>query len=460
MPRTRLFAALLTVILTVPPGWARKPGEAIKPGWNLFSKDQDVQLGKEYAGQIQKQYEVVSNKELQDFLGRMGRRLASQPEAGDYPYTFTLVNDPSINAFALPGGPAFVHTGLIAAADNEAQVAGVLGHEIAHVALRHGTNQASKAQFMQIPAILAGAVTGSNLLAAMTQIGAQGFLLKFSRTAEDQADALGTRMMARAGYNPIEMARFFEKLEAESKSRAPQFLSDHPNPGNRVKAVEAEVAVLPRSNYTSGDPAEFERMKAMVKKLPPPAKRTAPAANQNQGSNGQPQQQAPASLNVPTPSERFRQYSAQGFAISYPDNWEVFGGQNSANLTIAPRSGIVSSGNSNAIAYGAIVGFFQSPGGRRSVTSDTQSLLEQLQSGNPGLKVAGRSKRLSIDGSTALLTPLVGASPLQGQREQNALLTVDRQNGIVYVVFIAPERDYAAYQRTFEEMTRSLRFSN
>src|SRR5437879_3309064 len=146
--------------------------QQFKPGFNLFSKEQDVQLGKEAAAQVEKQMEVVRNPELQAYIERIGKRLAAQPQAGGFPYTFKVVKDPSINAFALPGGPTFVNTGLIAAADNEDQLAGVMAHEISHVALRHGTNQASKANLLQIPAALAGALIGNgSLMGQLAQLG-------------------------------------------------------------------------------------------------------------------------------------------------------------------------------------------------------------------------------------------------------------------------------------------------
>src|SRR3954469_6732414 len=224
--RIVLMAAVLVL-----PALARRPGEPIKPGFNLFSKQQDIQLGQQAAVELRKRARPVANPELQDYIRRVGERLASTPTVRDsgFHFSFTLVNDKSVNAFALPGGPTFVLTGLILAVDNEAQLAGVLGHEISHVILRHGTNQASKANLIQIPAILAAAVTGSNLLTNLTQLGATGLLLRFSRTDESEADGMGTRIMNEAGYNPIEMAHFFEKLEGQPGSRAPQFLSDHPN---------------------------------------------------------------------------------------------------------------------------------------------------------------------------------------------------------------------------------------
>src|SRR5688500_15290985 len=225
---------------------SRHPEQAILPGFNVYSQDQEIALGQEAAAEIRKQVEVVNDQRLQRYISDLGQTLARQPQAGGYPYSFTLINDPSINAFALPGGPIFVHTGLLKAADNEGQAVGVLAHEIAHVALRHATNQASKATLIQLPAVLAGAAIGQNsTLGQLAQLGlglgVNGFMLKYSRDAENQADAFGARLMADAGYNPIEMAQFFEKLEAEGGSGAPQFLSSHPNPGNRVKSVQAEI---------------------------------------------------------------------------------------------------------------------------------------------------------------------------------------------------------------------------
>jgi len=268
--------ALVLVILALAGCAARNPGEPIQPGFNLFSRQQDVQLGQEAAAQVSREVEIVDNRTLQDYVSTLGRVLASQPESGDWPYRFTLINDKSINAFALPGGPVYLHSGLFNPADNEAQLVGVVAHEISHVALRHGTNQASKAQIAQLPAVLAGAALGQgSLIAQLGQIGIGiGFnsvLLKYSRDAENQADALGTRIMARAGYNPLEMAHFFEKLEAQGGSGAPQFLSSHPNPGNRLQAVEAEIRTLPQRSYNANT-GRFSQMKSLAAGLPPPRK--------------------------------------------------------------------------------------------------------------------------------------------------------------------------------------------
>jgi predicted Zn-dependent protease len=190
-----------------------------------------------------------------------------------------VVADPSINAFALPGGPMFINTGLLRAVDNEAQLAGVMGHEMSHVILRHGTNQASKKQLIELPAVLGSQVAGGSLVGQLAQLGiglgANSVLLKFSRTAESQADLMGSHLMAEAGYNPIEMARFFNKLNAEGGSHGSQFFSDHPNPDNREKAIENEVQRLPPQPY-GYETGEFQKMKFIVSHIHEPKPQIQP----------------------------------------------------------------------------------------------------------------------------------------------------------------------------------------
>jgi predicted Zn-dependent protease len=256
-----------------------------KPGFNLFSKEQDVQLGREYAAEVEKQFRVVSDAGLTAYVNDIGKRLVRSPHAGEFPYFFKVVADDSINAFALPGGPMYIHTGLIKAAENEAQLAGVMGHEISHVALRHGTNQASKQNLLQLPAMLAAGKMGGGLAGQLAQVGlglgANSLFLKFSRSAESQADYNGALILHDAGYNPIEMARFFEKLEAEGGSRGAlaQFFSSHPNPGNRRQALETLIRQLPGRAYTAADGAAFRRAQESAARAPAPAPRAKAATH-------------------------------------------------------------------------------------------------------------------------------------------------------------------------------------
>src|SRR5947208_9672668 len=269
--RITLACTLLVVL-----AWAQAPSK-FRPGFNLFSKEQDVQVGQESATQVRKQMTMLKDPFLNQYVSSIGKRLANAQEAKDsgFPFTFEVVADPSINAFALPGGPMFINSGLLKAVDNEAELAGVMGHEMSHVILRHGTNQASKAQAIQLPLMLGSRVAGGSMLGRLGQLGiglgANSVLLKFSRTAESQADLTGSHLMAESGYNPMAMARFFEKLSSQGGSRGLQFFSDHPNPGNRERAIEEEADKLPRRNY-GYETGEFGRMKQVVSGVhePPP----------------------------------------------------------------------------------------------------------------------------------------------------------------------------------------------
>ena len=147
-----------------------------KPGWNLFSKQQDIQLGQEAAQQMEQQLALVNNRDLTDYVNRIGQRLVREGQLEEYPYFFKVVQEDSINAFAFPGGPMYVHTGLMRAAENEAQLAGVLAHELSHVVLRHGTSQVSKAQGFQILAMIGGAALGGSgsMAGTLAQLGKIG----------------------------------------------------------------------------------------------------------------------------------------------------------------------------------------------------------------------------------------------------------------------------------------------
>ena len=428
----------------------RQPGDPLTPGYNVFSKEQDIEIGRQAAGEIRGQVDVVDDERLQSYVSSIGERLAMQPEAEDYPYEFTLINEPSINAFALPGGPIFVHSGLLAAADNEAQLAGVLGHEIAHVALRHGTSQASKAQMIQLPAVLAGAVLGSGSVAAQAGqigvgLGLNALVMKYSRSAEKQADALGARIMAGAGYDPLAAARFFEKLAAEGGARPPIFLSSHPDPGNRVRLVEAEVATFQPADYGYST-GSFADAKARVQSLPAPRKPQ------------QSQEVAEANSAPPSaPGAAFRRLDAGSFSVDVPRGWEAYGDRGSPAVTIAPPRGIVRSPDGAAsIGYGAVFSRF-TPRYRTDLLNATWELIQELQETNTALRVTGEPRYLNIGGSPGLIVGLSGSSPYGGA-ERDFLLSVARPDGLFYMVFVGPETGFAQLQPTFERMAESIQF--
>lgn len=439
----RLPAVLLAACLLL------QAAHPIKPGFNLFSAEQDVQLGREAAQQVERQVAVVRNApELESYISRLGQTLARASTAPNYPYTFKLVAEKGINAFALPGGPVYVHTATIAAADNEAQLAGVVAHEIAHVALRHSTNQASKAYAWQIPLAIAGGVMGGSLVGQLAQLGisfgVNSVFLKYSRDAERDADLLGAQMMAKVGYDPVEMARFFEKLESQGGGRGVQFLSDHPNPGNRVKYVQDEIRTLPQRQYTRGS-GDFSRYREMAARVP-----------LRDGQRGYVDQPSGNHRHPEFPSSEFREFRGSGFRLAYPANWQTYGSEGGA--TLAPRDGLVQDrGGSVHIALGAIAGYFAPDSD--NITTATNQLVQDLRAKNPDLRLLrGQRQRVTVDGSPGETLLLVGTSPFGSQREIDALLTAMRPEGLFYLVLIAPESDYNSLRPVFSQIENSVRF--
>ncbi len=453
MSRKRLTGKALApfVVLVLLLGCAaRQPGDPITPGYNVYSPEQDVQLGREAAAEVRKQVDVVDNPRLQNYVKSLGQKLASTSPAGDYPYEFTVINDDSINAFALPGGPIFVHSGLIEAADNEGQVAGVLAHEISHVVLRHGTSQASKASIIQLPAVLAGAAIGDQgVLAQLGQLGlglgVNSLIMKYSRSAENEADALGTHILAEAGYNPVEMATFFQKLEAEGGARPPTFLSSHPSPGDRVEKVRAEMATLPQRQYNAANNNEFNQAKRIVAQLPEPKR---------------PEQPQVANANQPAPSgavsASFEPLRTNRYAVAYPSGWRTYGDQRSAAVTIAPQRGLVRTNSGGvAIGYGVVLSYYQPQS--RNLVGATRELVGQLQSLDRNLRVSGQQRQVRVSGSNGIVTTLQGASPYGGT-ETDVILTVARPEGLFYMIFVAPSRDFNQLEGAFQKMVDSIQF--
>src|SRR5262245_25168593 len=331
------FSMILGLVLAIAlTAYAADSRTKLKPGWNLFSPQQDVELGRDVSRQAERELSILNDRRATAYISSLGRQLAAHAPGEKYPYQFKIVNDSAINAFALPGGYVYVNRGIIDAADDEAQVAGVIAHEIGHVALRHGTNQASKAYIAQAPlAILGGALGSNSIGGVLAQLGisfaASSLLLKYSRDAETQADLMGTQILYDSGYDPNAMVQFFEKIQAESKGRAVQFLSDHPNPENRISNVQREIQRLGGVRASGRqDSSDFRSVKADIASLPAPRNRAGNTNTRTTNSrNGRPE----------APSGRVVAYNGQDIQFRYPDNWRQYG-QGSV-MTIAPNGGII-----------------------------------------------------------------------------------------------------------------------
>src|SRR5262245_32020797 len=291
-----IFVLLLAVVLTA---YAADARTKLKPGFNLFSPQQDIEVGRESSREADRQLQLVNDRQATAYIDNLGRQLASHAPAGlKYPYQFKIVNDTAINAFALPGGFVYVNRGAIEAADTEAQIAGVMAHEIGHVILRHGTHQVSQAYLAQVPlAILGGALGSNSIGSVLTQLGVgfglNAYFLKNSRSAETQADLMGTQILHDSGYDPRAMVEFFEKIQKESKGRAVEFFSDHPNPENRISNVQHEIERLAgAAPNAQRDSQEFHNVRALLTSMPAPRNSARPATGRSRptenGNGGAP----------------------------------------------------------------------------------------------------------------------------------------------------------------------------
>ena len=429
-----------------------------KPGFNIFSPAQDVEMGKEAAAQADKEFPIVKNKTSTAYLNELGKKLVRYaPGETDYPWEFKFVNAEPINAFALPGGFIYVNRGTVEAARNESELAGVIAHEIGHVVMRHSTNRASKAVIAQAPLRIFGGLLGGGAIGQLAQMGVGfGFnsvMLKYSRDAETQSDQIATYILFDAGYDPKSMATFFQILEQKYPKRTTQFFSSHPNPGNRVRNVEQEIPRLGPAKSYRRDTRAFRSVKRQLGSVPYSQKTQAAVGGTSPASSS-------AAQPPPPPSSRTRIHEADDYLMEYPSNWQLRKGEQ--ETTFFPERGMVPlEGGGAGQAYGAVVGFYspQSSKGYRGLEQLTQEFITHLRESNPELKtVSDSGERFRVDRRPAYSLLLDNPSPLQGRREPDWLVTLRRPKGLFYVIFVAPQKEFATYRSTFELMLGSIQF--
>ena len=473
--------ALLLALIVSEPGWTATPTvepQLPDPGSVGISKQQQVQLGRQAMAEVYKQIPVLPDSSPQtQYIRRLGKKLADViPREYSWPFEFHVIPQKDINAFALPGGPMFVNVGAIVAADNEAELAGVMAHEMSHVYMQHSAKQAGKAQWTSLLGALGGLFGGGaagNLARIGIQLGAGTLMMKYSRNDEAQADAVGAIIMYKAGYDPRALADFFQKLERQGGGGGPQFLSDHPNPGNRQAAIDKAVSGWPPKKYLRNS-QEFMRAKQDASSVKTyTGEQIAEGSKQgvwaqqnrqsgvippdlpNTSAEGRAGSLANVSFSQIRPAWNMTQLQHSAFSISYPENWQASGDRQSA-VTIAPQAGV----GKGAIAYGVVIGGAQDPNAD-SLDQATGDLVQTLQQSNPGLRVAGNLQNIEVNGLQVRSVTFIGASPIQQNdealRERDWLVTVARpRGGLLYLVFIAPDRDFGHLQSTYERMLNSL----
>ncbi len=231
---------------------------------NLISLQEEWSLGDQLARDLGGKLRLVDDSQAVGYVSQVGGRIVAQTELANLPWRFHIVADPQVNAFAIPGGEVYVNTGLIGAADNVAEFAGVLAHEISHGVARHGTEQLSRAYGLEIVASLVLGQNPSIYQQILAQIVGNGAMAKFSRDAEREADFLGVVYMSRAGYDPHGMPAIFQVLLQQRQSRpgaVGQFFSSHPLTEDRIRAVNAEIAKRNLGGGIDHDPG-YQRLRS------------------------------------------------------------------------------------------------------------------------------------------------------------------------------------------------------
>jgi peptidase M48-like protein len=461
----------------------------VKPGFNIFSVDQDIEIGRQSAAEAERQLRLVRDRSVDGYLNEIVGVLGAGATGPRFPYHAQAVSASEINAFALPGGPLYVNSGLIQAARSEGELAGVIAHEMAHIALRHATHNVSKAYMAQTGlGILGGVLSGGRTTRGTGQIinavggfGLNALFLKYSRDAETQADVLGAQMMAFAGYDPLEMATFFDLLRQQARhepGRLEQFFSSHPAPADRAERIRREAELLGASGRRTASVGGFEEMQSLLRGRGPALSmgRLARGDGRADDRRGgyETSGRRPVDIDIERPSSRFRTFQPRGgfFEVGYPENWRAYEADNGFGVTIAPERGVTADrGGEQGIVYGVIINRydpFESGGAysRRDERNEgydleraTDDLVEQILRTNSHLRRPSRSpRRESIDGARALSLTLEGRSPLTGQDERVTVLTREmRRGGVIYSLLIAPSREYGDLEDTFDHMVESLR---
>lgn len=440
---------------------------------NSYAVQDDVKLGREAAAEVTKELPMLNDQRLEDYVETIGRTLAAAipPEFqhSEFRYTFDMVNQKEINAFALPGGPMFLNRGMIEAAKAEGEVAGVMAHELSHVALRHGTAQATKGQKFQIGSVLgqiAGAIVGGttgSIISQGTQLGLGTVFLKYSREYESQADILGAQILARAGYDPRQMANMFKTIEAEGSGSGPEWMSSHPNPGNRYEAINREAASLRvQGNANTG---EFQSIQARLRGMPPAY--TAEQIAKGQAKSNPPQssttssgQSAGTSVRVAAPSSQYRTSSPFSFMrLSLPSNWSEVSGDDTG-ITYAPQGGYrATAGRLEGVTHGLQVGVTSKGSG--NLQQDTDQLVSAFAKSNPQLRRQGGYSRETLGGRNSVRTTLTNQSDVTGQPEVISLATTRLNDGrMLFLVGVAPQRDAGAYNDVFKRVRQSLQLND
>jgi len=439
---------------------------------NKYKVEDDVKLGRQAAAEAERQFPILNESEVNAYVSRVGQRLVSNiPSQFQHPgfsYYFKVVNARDINAFALPGGPMYVNRGMIEAARNEGEMAGVMAHELSHVALRHGTAQASKGQkYGLLAGILGigGAILGGPAGAA-AQIAGQGvgvYFLKFSREYETEADILGAQIMARSGYDPMDLANMFRTIEQQGGGSSGGFLSSHPSPANRYARIQQEARMLRIENPIRNS-ADFSRVQARLRSGGRAPSMEEIARSGQRYPTGENTGNYPT--NYPTnapggrvdyPSTRYQTMSVfgGGLRVSVPSNWrELPSGE---SVWFAPEGAYGQYQGQAVFTHGVNFGVANTQS--RNLQQATNEFLQGLIQSNNMRQRTGL-QRTTLGGRTGLTSSFSNTNEATGQVENVTVVTTQLRDGrLLFMIAVAPENEAGVFQNAFRNVLRSVQIN-
>ena len=439
---------------------------------NKYSVQEDVKAGREAAQEVAQQLPILRDDGVDGYVERVGQRLVQnipdEFQHAQFRYTFDVVNVSDLNAFALPGGPMYINRGMLAGGEERRRSCRRAGarDQPRRASARHGAGG-------QGDAVSGGVDPWTDRGRDYRRCGRPGHLagqpghsgtmfLKYGREYERQADLLGAQIMARAGYDPRDMASMFQTIQAKGGGGGPEWLSSHPNPANRYDAITKEAAQLRVTNPVRNT-QEFTQVRSRLQRMAP-----APTTEQvmKQGGGGGRRTGRDTGAGYPSgqvgqvepPSGRYQTFDGGNlFRIAVPSNWRELQGNNS--VTFAPEGGYGNYQGQSVFTHGLQVGMESS--NARNLRTATNQLIQGLAQSNPQLRQTGAYSNINVAGRPGLATVLTNVSDVTGEQERIALYTTQLNDGsLFFVVGVAPARDFNSYRQIFNQSVQSLQLND
>jgi predicted Zn-dependent protease len=413
-----------------------------KSGINLFSLQQDKDIGAESAREAARSLPLVRDPALSGYLNTIGVVLAGSSPLQSLPYSFHIVNQPEANAETFPGGRIYIDRGLIELTANEHELAALIAHEIAHAAARHGTSQLSGQLLVQAPASFIGGLNTKDGLKEQlgklgVNLGARSMFLRYGREQEIEANRIAVDILVKSQYSPYGLVSILKTINTpadSAKVALPGYAFNHPQKEDASTQLDAEIAKRRVPQRPLKANAEYTEFRAALSKLPFPA----PHAD----SNGRQEPELKQEHRHPDSYYRLR----------YPEGWQVYPTTNNGAMIAAP-GGVLATTAGNDLRAGIMFDLFSVPE-KQTLEQNTNRLLVFLRQRNQNLRpIAGAQSQMLIGSEPALRTVMIANS-----RPNQVVWVATRQyyESLFYIVCVAPEEDFAQLQPVFEQILRSI----